>query len=522
GATFLILFQVGSRALTFLVNQVLLRYLSPELLGISTQLELYSISVLYFARESLRVALQRQHQDKNAATVRDGRYGATKAPSGFLAAVTSAGQSQAVVNLSYVVIVLGVPLAYGLATLYLRNADPSVLRAPYFQSSLNLYGFAAFFELLTEPCFVTVQVKALYRIRGSAETCATIARCALTCATAIWATKVGKDLGVLPFAVGQTGYACVLGLVYLTKVLPLAAQDGFSLALKPLYSRERSLFIMSYFPRPMLALSANLYVQSGLKHILTQGDSLLIATVASLQDQGSYALASNYGGLVARMLFQPIEESSRNVFGKLLSPDASGKPDFKGVRAAKGYLCDILRLYGLLSILVAALGPTIAPLLLRLVAGSRWSSTSAGDVLATYCYLIPLLSLNGITEAFISSVATNAELQRQSIWMFAFSVGFASAGYIFLRVLEWGAVGLVWTNVVNMLFRIIWSWAFIKDFFRRNGDSLQVSNNLPTAGTRLVGFAAAAILVGVRKTFNGGFADLVKSGGVAGGCLLLL
>src|SRR4051794_22555687 len=43
GATFLILLQITSRALTFGVNQVLLRYLSPELLGISTQLELYLI-----------------------------------------------------------------------------------------------------------------------------------------------------------------------------------------------------------------------------------------------------------------------------------------------------------------------------------------------------------------------------------------------------------------------------------------------------------------------------------------------
>src|SRR3954470_10544401 len=60
GATFLILLQVLSRAFTFIVNQVLLRYLSPELLGLSTQLELYSISVLFFSREHIRVAVQRQ------------------------------------------------------------------------------------------------------------------------------------------------------------------------------------------------------------------------------------------------------------------------------------------------------------------------------------------------------------------------------------------------------------------------------------------------------------------------------
>jgi oligosaccharide translocation protein RFT1 len=59
------------------------------------------------------------------------------------------------------------------------------------------------------------------------QTCATIARCVLTCATAIWASRFGEDLGVLPFAVGQTSYACVLGLVYLTKISPLAARRIF-------------------------------------------------------------------------------------------------------------------------------------------------------------------------------------------------------------------------------------------------------------------------------------------------------
>lgn len=272
----------------------------------------------------------------------------------------------------------------------------------------------------------------------------------------------------------------------------------------------------------MVALCVNLYVQSAVKHVLTQGDSLLIATLASLQDQGAYALASNYGGLVARMLFQPIEESSRTAFGHLLFPQASGKPSIQGMRSANIYLRTVLRFYALLSILAAALGPTIAPLLLRVVAGSRWSSTGAAEVLATYCYLIPLLALNGITEAFISSVATSTELQRQSVWMFVFSVGFASAGYLFLRVLGWGAVGLVWANVMNMLLRIIWSWSFIKHYLRRNGGSLRISDTLPTIGTHAVGLAAAAWLVRVRGTFTGTFEDLLKSGVVATVCLLLM
>lgn len=231
GATFLIIFQIGSRALTFLVNQVLLRYLSPELLGISSQLELYSISVLYFARESLRVALQRQPQSESGAAARD------TIPKGFVAASTPAGQAQTVVNLSYVAVFLGVPLAYGLAILYLRNAELSALNGPFFKHSLFLYGLATLLELLAEPCFAVAQQKGLYKVRASAETCATIVRCVLTCTTAIWASRAGNDLGVLPFTIGQMGYACVLGLVYWIKISPVAAHDGFSLTLKSLFPR---------------------------------------------------------------------------------------------------------------------------------------------------------------------------------------------------------------------------------------------------------------------------------------------
>jgi len=199
GATFLILLQVGSRALTFAVNQVLLRFLSPELLGISSQLELYSISVLYFARESIRVAVQRQ-----------------------------ATGTQAVVNLAYVAVLLGVLLAYVLAALYLRVDIPSV---PCFVESLGLYGVAAIIELLAEPSFVAVQQNMLYKIRASAETAATIAKCFSTCGFAIWAARNGLDVGPLPFAVGQTIYALILLFSYVIQLRVVSVWDKFSLLL---------------------------------------------------------------------------------------------------------------------------------------------------------------------------------------------------------------------------------------------------------------------------------------------------
>ena len=239
GATFLICLQIGSRALTFVVNQILLRYLSPELMGISTQLELYSISVLYFARESLRVALQRQtSEDSNTDGESDA--GNDKKGSGREKAAQSyahARRTQEVINLSYIAIALGAPLAYLLARLYIRKADPAVLATPYIHESLNLYALAAFVELLSEPCFVFGQQHMLYGVRASAETSATFTRCILTCSLAIWSSRSRQNLGALPFAVGQLSYALVLNLTYYSKVWRKAFDGGFSILPRSLSSK---------------------------------------------------------------------------------------------------------------------------------------------------------------------------------------------------------------------------------------------------------------------------------------------
>ncbi|KAF1963376.1 Rft-1-domain-containing protein [Byssothecium circinans] len=460
GATFLILLQVGSRALTFAVNQVLLRFLSPELLGVSAQLELFSISVLYFARESLRVALQRQ-----------------------------AHGTQAVVNLSYLAVLFGVPLIYGLAIVWLRAETPNV---PYFVDALSLYCLATFVELLTEPAFSAVQQRLLYKIRASAESWATLLRCFGTCGSAILASRTGLDIGVLPFAIGQLAYALALLFVYVWKTWPVTRAGNFSLLPKQMLSTREAPVVLNYFSLPLLRLTGSLTLQSTLKYILTQGDSLLITSLASLADQGAYALASNYGGLIARMLFQPIEESSRNLFAKLCAdippssspqqqstPPEDAKLKKQSLTQASSILGTILRLYAIISLFATTLGPTLAPLLLSIVAGKRWSSTSASEVLSTYCYYIPFIAINGVTEAFVAAVATSKELYTQSLCMGVFFTLFAGSAWFFIAQLEWGGSGVVAANIVNMGLRIVYNLWFIKGFFKQRGIVFKVKTTLP-------------------------------------------
>jgi hypothetical protein len=484
GATFLILLQVASRALTFAVNQVLLRFLSPELLGVSAQLELFSISVLYFARESLRVALQRQ-----------------------------AHGTQAIVNLSYLAVAVGTPLAYLIAAWWLRSGTPLV---PYFVEALIMYCLATFVELLSEPAFSAIQQKLLYKIRASAESTATLLRCVGTCGSAILASRAGLDIGVLPFAVGQLAYALSLLVVYSYKTWPIAKAEKFSLFPEKLPNTQDKDIKSSYFSTPLLRLTGSLTLQSSLKYILTQGDSLLITRLASLADQGAYALASNYGGLIARMLFQPMEESSRNMFAKLCANSEpshdkdkaqESKQQKQNLNQASRVLTVVLRLYAIISLFAITLGPTLAPLLLSIVAGKKWSATSASRVLATYCYYIPFLAINGVTEAFVAAVATNKQLYAQSVAMGIFFAFFALSALFFIGQLELGGSGVVLANTVNMALRIVWNTRFIKNFFGERNSAFRLLDTVPS-----ITALAPAIIVPTLMQMLPGFTYLARFG----------
>ena len=225
---------------------------------------------------------------------------------------------------------------------------------------------------------------------------------------------------------------------------------------------------------------------------------MVLAALSSLEDQGIYSLASNYGGLIARIIFQPLEESSRNLFSTLLSPDEEGKRNAARVRIAKSHLIDLLHIYQLLSILIFPIGPVMIPQVLQILGGRQWTSPKVGDLLSLYCYYIPFLAFNGITEAFVSSAADASAIRRQTAWMGAFSACYALAAYLFLEAWSMGAYGLVLANIVNMVVRTIWSYRFIQSFLCRHGDGLQVRE----VGIRPVSYILGAITTGAMMAWS--------------------
>ncbi|KAI1455596.1 Rft-1-domain-containing protein [Annulohypoxylon moriforme] len=480
GASLLIVLQIASRAVTFVANQLLLRFLTAQLLGVSTQLEVYYLSVLFFARESLRVAIQRQ-ESPSVSTKSDDNASDTKTSS------ANARDSQSVINIAHLSLVLGLGASVGLGWAYLRYVDASTAATPYLDIALRIYGLAAIVELLSEPAFVILQYRLRFGPRAAAESIATFLRCLVTFGAANWAWKQGLEIGVLPFALGQLAYGFGLLAVYMWYGAQLASAEGFSLLLKRSAPFEQkgsktnkigANYVLGYFFKPTLQLASSLTAQSFVKHILTQGDTFLVSILSDPGSQGIYALANNYGGLLARLVFQPVEESSRNYFSKLLS-SAKGSPDKQAIAKAKSDLQALVKFYVILSIFIVTVGPFAAPLLIQIVAGAKWSASGAGAVLARYCLYIPLLAINGVAEAFVSSVATESEVHQQSLWMGAFSLAFGVAGFVSLRVLELGAAGLVYANCINMLCRIVWSGTFISQYFRGNGVDFGWNNVLP-------------------------------------------
>ncbi|KAF4471151.1 oligosaccharidyl-lipid flippase [Fusarium albosuccineum] len=520
GASLLIILQLASRLITFVANQLLLRYLTAPLLGLSTQLEVYYLSVLFFARESLRVAIQRQ------GTVGSNTKGSSAKDAARI-------ESQAVVNLGYLAIGLGSVVSLGLGWTYLRYANEATLATPYLVESLYLYGLAAMVELLSEPCFVLMQMRLQFGTRAAAESISTFLRCIVVFGSAVWASKQHNDLGVLPFALGQMTYGVSLLLVYLVSGYQLASSIGFSILPKAVSTKDGR-FWGSYFDRPTMSLAGSMMAQSVVKHLLTQGDTFLVSFLASAEVQGAYALANNYGGLLARLLFQPVEESSRSYFSRLLAAPAARMPIGDGdkpsanpspaVKEAKQNLRTLLRLYILLSSIIINIGPFAAPPLLAIVAGKRWAVSGAGDVLAAYCFYIPFLALNGLTESFVASVASEAEVHKQSGWMGAFSVAFATSAFLFMRIFPLGAIGLVLANIINMACRIVWSGAFIKRFFKKHGVEFEIRTLLPE-GTVTVSLATAILLKQLKVVDSAGdepIKSLIKIAASAVPLLLLI
>ncbi|KAM0752459.1 hypothetical protein T439DRAFT_286985 [Meredithblackwellia eburnea MCA 4105] len=264
----------------------------------------------------------------------------------------------------------------------------------------------------------------------------------------------GEGWALLAFGVGQVAYGATL-LIGLGVTVGRKSARWTLTKVPSVDDGER---LIAFDPN-LITVAWALTKQSLVKQLLTEGDKVVVGQLSKVEDQGGYAVALNYGSLVARILFQPLEESSRLFFSRNLSAPTSAS-----IKSSVSLLSTLLLLYTHLSLIFVCFCPSFtSPLLFHLL-GQRWSNSSAPKILRAYCLYLPFLAINGITEAFFQSVASPLWIKRGSYWM-----GLCSGVFIGAVALGVAAgmdeTGLIYANCVNMTMRIIFSSFFIRQYF---------------------------------------------------------
>ncbi|GJJ09345.1 hypothetical protein Clacol_003567 [Clathrus columnatus] len=487
-ASSLVLLQFFSRLFTFALNQTLVRLSTPRAFGTAAiQFELLLSTILFLCREGVRGALLRSNLSKTDGDEKDSR-GKVQ---GF--------DSTLMTNISHLPLLIGTPFAVCITILYTNLASRHTVEQPYFRQAVALYTLSSVIELAAEPLYIRAQNDLRVKVRVSAEGAgifckAVVPVSVLLLARLLEGTGNAERFALLAFAFGQLGYAIAVCAVYINAYNARAILNGIKI--KKVVQSNGSI---AYFKADLLRLSAEMTMQSVLKHILTEGDRFLVSYLSPLADQGGYALAANYGSLVARIIFQPIEETARVFFSKSMAnlSLSHATKSLEGLKSSIQTLLSLLLLMTHFTLLLITFLPPYLPLLATLFLPNRYHATNAPSILMVYTFYLPTMAFNGVLEAFLFSAASPRDLRIQSTWFFVFSAGFILVAVGFARGLKMGDVGLVWANVVNLGMRAVYAVLFVERFSSRFGNqstNVEWRRSLPSIGV-FCSFIAAGIII---------------------------
>ncbi|TDL29647.1 Rft-1-domain-containing protein [Rickenella mellea] len=441
--------QLVSRLFTFALNQALVRIASPQTFGTaSIQFELVLSTILFLSREGVRNSLLRVDGDSTSSKNSDEE-------TRIRAIQTS--------NLALLPFYSGLPISGLVAGIYLYFSSMETREQPYFVLSIAVYVLAATIELLCEPLHTRTMQQLNSALRFRAEGLGVVSKTAITFIV-LWydsgRRSTPPSFGLTAFALGQLTYSAMVFCVY-------ASEYGMSVKHSPdsKTTAAAKQTRISFFDDKLVTVAVAMTGQSVVKHFLTEGDKLVISKFSPLKDQGGYAIAVNYGSLVARILLQPIEETSRFFFSRTLS---STSPSHTALVSASTTLNSLLLFYSHMALFLVSLARPYLSIVFTALLPQRYLSTSAPSILAAWIWYIPVLAVNGVLEAFVSSIATVSDVRSQSKWMTAFSLLYLVATVVLYKAAGIGDSALVYANMVNLSARIIYCVRVVDVYFKRH------------------------------------------------------
>lgn len=241
GASSLVLLQILTRIVTFLLNQALVRLSTPQIFGTAAiQFELLLTSILFISREGVRLALLRapdettkqsgekveEANDKiesteQANSTRNRKQKkktdpTTKEEKQVTSPAISTAQDQVLAsNIATLPFLAGIPMAIILSIAYATTASEETRRQPYFYISIAAYTLSALLQLASEPMYILAQQELEFTVRMKSEAAGVIFRAAVTVGILAANTGGDHDLGLLAFASGQLAYGILVLAIYL-------------------------------------------------------------------------------------------------------------------------------------------------------------------------------------------------------------------------------------------------------------------------------------------------------------------
>lgn len=188
------------------------------------------------------------------------------------------------------------------------------------------------------------------------------------------------------------------------------------------------------------------------KFFLAQGDVILLTTLTDSKTQGLYSLLTNYGSLLLRIIFSPLEDSIRSYYSNNEEADQS---IFDAVFILAQWSAYALFFYAT---------TYIDKVIDILPVSSKLYDLKYGMAIF-YCILLGCMILNGILEAYLyatSSVTQLFKLRRNGMIMSA--IYFSLSFYLLKK--EPSVNSILYANILNFSLRIVQSLFYIRQLPR--------------------------------------------------------